>query len=133
MDKRGENMQAEILSIMRTEKSAHSAYDLLDELREKYSKIAPPTVYRALAALIERGQVHRLESLNAYIACQCEDHHQPSIFTICNDCGIVEENFEPSVFSKLSSALQNSGFLVQRHVVEVNGTCASCTPVEATL
>ena len=58
---------------MRGAKSSHSAYDLLDELRGKYPKIAPPTVYRALAALIESGQVHRLESLNAYVACQRED------------------------------------------------------------
>ena len=133
MGKRGEKMQAEVLSIMRGAKSSHSAYDLLDELREKYPKIAPPTVYRALAALIESGQVHRLESLNAYVACQREDHHQPSIFSICNDCGVVEENFEPELFSKLSSALKNSGFSVQRHVVEVNGTCASCKPGEASL
>ena len=133
MGKLGEKMQAEVLSIMRGEKSSLSAYDLLDELREKYPKIAPPTVYRALAALTERGQVHRLESLNAYIARQCEDHHQPSIFSICNDCGVVEENFEPELFSKLSSALKNNGFSVQRHVVEVNGTCASCKPGEASL
>ena len=133
MVKRGEKMQAEILSIMRGEKSSHSAYDLLDELRWKFPKIAPPTVYRALAALTERGQVHRLESLNAYIACQCEHHQFPSIFSICNDCGVVEENFEPDLFSKLSSALQNSGFSVHRHVVEVNGTCASCKSGEATL
>ena len=118
---------------MRGAKSSHSAYDLLDELRGKYPKMAPPTVYRALAALIESGQVHRLESLNAYVACQCEDHHQPSIFSICNDCGVVEENFEPELFSKLSSALKNNGFSVQRHVVEVNGTCASCKPGEASL
>ena len=133
MGKRGKNMQAEVLSIMHGEKTAHSAYDLLYELRGKYPRIAPTTVYWALTALNERGKIHRLESLNAYIACQTEDHQQQAIFSICNDCGVIEENFEPDVFSKLFSALKSNGFLVQRHVVEVNGKCAGCKPAEAML
>ena len=133
MGKRGKNMQAELLSIMRGKKNAHSAYNLLEELKGRHPKIAPTTVYRALAALTERGAIHRLESINAYIACQCEDHHQPSIFSICVDCGVVEENFEPDVFSELSSVLKNTGFSAQHHVVEVNGTCAGCKTVEATI
>ena len=96
MGKRGKQMQTEILSILRDCKSPHSAYDLLESLKDIYPKIAPPTVYRALAALVERGQIHRLESLNAYIACQSEAHHQASVLSICEDCGAVEENFEPA-------------------------------------
>ena len=133
MGKRGEKIQAEVLAIMRKGKSAHAAYDLLENLREKYPKIAPTTIYRALTALTERGQVHRLDSLNAYIACQYDNHHQPSIFSICNDCGVIEENFEPRVFSKLTSTLRNAGFSVQRHIIEVTGTCASCEPGQAKL
>jgi len=104
---------------------------LLDRLQETYPKIAPPTVYRALAALGERGQIHRLESLNAYVACQSEAHHQTSVLSICEDCGVVEETFEPDIFSLLSAALRKSGFSAQRHIIEVNGICASCGPAQA--
>ena len=131
MGKRGKQMQTEILSILRDSKSPHSAYTLLDRLQETHPKIAPPTVYRALAALGERGQIHRLESLNAYVACQSEAHHQTSVLSICEDCGVVEETFEPDIFSRLSAALRKSGFSAQRHIIEVNGICASCGPAQA--
>jgi Fur family zinc uptake transcriptional regulator len=131
MGKRGEEMQTAVLAILRDSKSPHSAYTLLDRLQETYPKIAPPTVYRALAALGERGQIHRLESLNAYVACQSEAHHQTSVLSICEDCGVVEETFEPDIVSRLSAALRKSGFSAQRHIIEVNGICASCGPAQA--
>ena len=133
MGKRGEEMQTAVLAILRDSKSPHSAYTLLDRLQETYPKIAPPTVYRALATLVERGQIHRLESLNAYVACQSEAHHQASVLSICDDCGIVEETFEPDIFSRLSAALRKSGFSAQRHIIEVNGICASCGPAQAAI
>lgn len=126
-------MQTAVLAILRDSKSPHSAYTLLDRLQETYPKIAPPTVYRALATLVERGQIHRLESLNAYIACQSEAHHQASVLSICEDCGAVEENFEPDIVSRLSAALRKSGFSAQRHIIEVNGICESCRPAQATV
>jgi Fur family zinc uptake transcriptional regulator len=126
-------MQTAVLAILRDSKSPHSAYTLLDRLQETYPKIAPPTVYRALAALVERGQIHRLESLNAYVACQSEAHHQASVLSICEDCGVVAENFEPDIFSRLSAALRKSGFSAQRHIIEVNGICASCGPAQAAI
>ncbi|HSM41507.1 MAG TPA: transcriptional repressor, partial [Afifellaceae bacterium] len=53
-----------------------SAYDILDRLRDKGFR-APLQVYRALDKLLALGLVHRLESLNAFIACahpDCEGH-----------------------------------------------------------
>ena len=133
MGKRGEEIQTAVLAILRTSDCPHSAYDLLESLKDIYPKIAPPTVYRALATLGERGQIHRLESLNAYVACQSEAHHQASVLSICEDCGIVEETFEPDIFSRLSAALRKSGFSAQRHIIEVNGICASCGPAQAAI
>lgn len=126
MGKRGEQLQAEILAVMRARGGALSAYDVLGALQPAHPKIAPPTVYRALAALTERGDVHRLESLNAFIACQCAAHNHASILSICDKCGTVEENSEPDIFSKITSVLSETGFSVQRHVVEVHGQCADC-------
>ena len=68
MSRRGEKMQAEVLAVLRRRGGPLSAYDVLGELREANPKIAPPTIYRALAALTERGRVHRLESLIASIS-----------------------------------------------------------------
>ncbi len=133
MTKRGEKMQADVLATLRQRRGPLSAYDVLGELRQISPKIAPPTVYRALAALTKRGQVHRLESLNAFIACQCDQHQHASIFTICDDCGAVEECVAPALLDELSSIAGRSGFAPKRHVIEVHGLCVSCgtrdTPV----
>ena len=126
MSKRGEETQAEVLAVLRRHRGPLSAYDVLGELREDNPKIAPPTIYRALAALTERGRVHRLESLNAFIACQCDRHQHASILSICDDCGAVEESVAPDLLNELSDIIGVSGFAPMRHVIEVHGLCASC-------
>ena len=57
----------EILRVLRSAKSPMSAYAILDAVRNTRIT-APTTVYRALSRLIADGAVHRLESLNAYVA-----------------------------------------------------------------
>lgn len=126
MSKRGEKMQAEVLAVLRQRGEPLSAYDVLGEMREANPKIAPPTICRALGALTERGRVHRLESLNAYIACQCGSHQHASILSICDDCGSVEENVAPDLLEELSNVIGKSGFAPIRHVIEVHGVCAAC-------
>ncbi|MGF1447034.1 MAG: Fur family transcriptional regulator [Pikeienuella sp.] len=129
MTKRGEKMQAEVLAVLRRSHRPLSAYDILAELRAAHPKIAAPTVYNALAALGNGGLVHRVESLKAYIACQCDRHDRASILSICDDCGRVEERIAPALLNELSDIIEESGFAAQRHVIEIHGVCANCSSV----
>ena len=126
MSKRGEKLQTKVLAVLRRRRGPLSAYDILGTFREANPKIAPTTIYRALAALTERGRVHRLESLNAYIACQCDRHQHASVLTICDGCDSVEERVEPDVLKELSRVAGKSGFAPRRHVIEVHGVCGAC-------
>ena len=72
------------------------AYDILDTLRTGSRRAAPPTVYRALAFLIEHGLVHRLESRNAYVGCAMPAVPHSGQFLICHDCGSVGELADPA-------------------------------------
>src|SRR5437879_13158122 len=47
------------------------AYDLMGRFQEGVTT-APPTVYRALDALVELGLAHKIASLNAYTACHLQ-------------------------------------------------------------
>ena len=85
-------------------------------------------MYRALNALTEKGVIHRLESLNSYTLCQCEEHVHEAILSICDDCGSVEETVAPEVLKTMASVLGKSGFEPSRHIVEIHGTCADCGP-----
>ena len=132
MSTRGEIMQSKVLAVLIREGSALSAYDVLDQLRHEYPKIAPPTVYRALHALIEKGGVHRVESLNAFVACNSTSHEHALIMSICDDCGSVEENAAPELMDNLAGILGKTGFDAHRHVIEVHGVCSTCGSEDST-
>ena len=126
MSERGRRMQAQVLAVLRSRRLPMSAYEVLRCLREEHPRLTPPTIYRALAALTERGKTHRLESLNAFVACQCGHHQDASILSICTDCGVVEENLSADLLTALSGIAGKSGFAPMRHVIEVHGRCGTC-------
>ena len=84
--------QQMVLTILNKADMPLSAYSILDGLREFGFK-APLQVYRALDRLIELGKVHRIESMNAFIACEhslCQVSDMTA-FTICEKCEKVSE------------------------------------------
>ncbi len=61
-----------VLSALGRSEKPLSAYDILDRARSDALK-APVQVYRALEKLESRGLVHRIEALNAFVACSEHD------------------------------------------------------------
>lgn len=105
-----------------------SAYTILDQLRDDGFR-APLQVYRALDKLVETGMVHRLESLNAFVACShpgC-DSHETIAFAICETCGKVAEISDQALETRLLELAREDGFTVKRAVVELRGLCAGCS------
>ena len=54
---------------------------------------APLQVYRALDKLVEIGKIHKIESKNAFIACQNSNCHvtKTTAFSICEKCEKLTE------------------------------------------
>lgn len=107
------------------------AYDLLDALRGEGLR-SPLQVYRALDKLMVFGLVHRLESLNAFIACTHggeEDVHESTAFTICARCGRVSEVNDPGLTRRLTQLAAEAGFLLEKSIIELRGTCAACRAI----
>ena len=104
-----------------------SAYDILDRLRSEGLR-APLQVYRALDKLVERGLAHRLESLNAFVACADEHCHRKGLiaFAICEGCGKVDEFADEVIEERLGGWAQKTGFKVERTTMEIRGRCAEC-------
>jgi Fur family zinc uptake transcriptional regulator len=103
-----------------------SAYAILDALRGDGLR-APLQVYRALERLMERGLVHRLESLNAYVA--CSHRHRPggmAVFAICGDCGDVTEFQDADVQDRLVRRAEDQRFAMEHATVELHGRCRDC-------
>lgn len=118
--------QEHVLFALRAAEVPMSAYEVLAVLRESQPTAAPPTAYRALNRLITLGLAHRLESLNAYVAC-AEPHHATSVvFTICDDCGDVVEHLDNSLEDEVAALSTSRDFEPTRPVLEVHGRCGDC-------
>jgi Fur family zinc uptake transcriptional regulator len=102
-----------------------SAYELIDQLRDE-AVLAPQTVYRALDRLIATGAAHRLESLNAFVACMHTRHEGRAVFAICETCGVVSEFDEPNAVESLAAWAERSKFSVREMTLELRGRCNSC-------
>ncbi|RVH46934.1 transcriptional repressor [Sinorhizobium meliloti] len=104
-----------------------SAYTILDKLRDNGFR-APLQVYRALDKLLEYGLVHRLESLNAFVACSCPHEHDHGVtaFTICEGCGQVTEFHDEVIEDRLSTLVRAQEFKTEKTTIEIRGHCKSC-------
>ncbi|MEM8650735.1 MAG: Fur family transcriptional regulator [Pseudomonadota bacterium] len=106
-----------------------SAYTILDELRDHGFR-APLQVYRALDKLVEFGLVHKLESLNAFVACQhpsCEGEPKESVqFAICEKCGSVRELVNDSLIKAVKGLAKEIDFSLRESVIELRGVCSAC-------
>jgi Fur family zinc uptake transcriptional regulator len=108
-----------------------SAYEILDALREDGLR-APLQVYRALSKLIESGTVHRIESLNAFVACKHQEcgGNEVSIFMLCERCDNVTEAVDTSTAAALAALCAARNFNGTRQMIELSGVCAACQTVQ---
>ncbi len=101
------------------------AYDLIAAFGEDGAPAKPPTVYRALNFLERQGFVHRLESLNAYLACRQGPGAHTAAFLICDCCGATQE-VEPAGADRLIELAGEAGYTIDMVTVEARGRCADC-------
>jgi len=102
------------------------AYDLITTFAAD-APAKPPTVYRALDFLSKQGFAHRIESLNAYVACRHGEGaaNHAAAFLICDCCGATRE-IDPAVLDSIETAARGPGFTVQSVTIEAHGLCANC-------
>jgi Fur family zinc uptake transcriptional regulator len=123
-----------VLGLLLAAERPVGAYALLEQLRAIHPQAAPPTVYRALAFLVEEGLVHRIERLNAFIAAG-NQRARPSLvpvaggnqFLICDRCGHTAQLHDPLVVAALAGVMERFGFVAHDATIELQGTCAACS------
>jgi len=126
-------LRAHVLELIIEHGKAVKAYDLLERLKPEVGSPKPPTVYRALDFLSRHGLIHRVEALNAFIACDHNhlndhlhdhgdgSHRHLAEFFVCEKCHSVEERNAHD-----HAECKPDGFLITRSVVEHYGTCIDC-------
>ncbi len=120
----------EVLDLLLAAHRALGAYEIMEAIDWGGRKPAPIVVYRALDFLMELGLVHRLASLNAYVACghAGEGHGggEGARFLICMECRTVAEITGPGIANAVVTEATRTGFAVEQMMIEVSGTCPHC-------
>jgi Fur family transcriptional regulator, ferric uptake regulator len=107
-------------------KGFRSAQDIFADLRADGSKIGLTTVYRALQALSDSGEVDVLRTDDGeavYRACTTDEHHH---HLVCRTCGRTVEVEGPVVERWAEAVGAEYGFVEVTHTVEIFGTCPDC-------
>jgi Fur family zinc uptake transcriptional regulator len=115
-----------VLDIIATSSKSLGAYEILDQLGKMIDNPKPPTVYRAIDFWQKHGFIHRIESLNAYKACEAGHRHKGSHFMICDDCGEVIETHLCDLPQSLKDSLAQQAFKPSRWSFEIHGVCSLC-------
>ncbi len=120
-------VRRKVLEMLLQEHRALGAYAILDRLREEGFGSQPPVAYRALDFLVENGFVHKIERLNAFVACAHPGASHSPAFMICRKCEAVAETHSATAKGVLGAAAKAAGFEIERTVVEAEGICPDCT------
>lgn len=112
------------LEILLEAHTALGAYDVLARLDEEGFGSKPPVIYRALRFLVENGLVHRIERLNAFVACAHPGALHDPAFMVCRKCHAVAETV--TTRDALGASAAQSGFQIEQTVIEAAGLCPGC-------
>ena len=116
-----------IFDIIQNSSEPLKAYSILFNVQKKGIK-APLQVYRALDKLVELGKIHKIESRNAFIACQnssCQIS-KATAFSICESCENVSEISNSKLSKYLSNFVDETGMKFSKYNLEFFGLCKKC-------
>lgn len=119
-------VRRKVLELLLREHRALGAYAILDLLRDAGFGSQPPVAYRALDFLVDNGFVHKIERLNAFVACAHPGQSHSPAFMICRMCDAVAEAHSTPAKGALGAAAKAAGFQIERTVVEAEGICPDC-------
>lgn len=121
--------RVEVLRIISSSKTPLGAYEVLEKLGKVIKNPKPPTAYRAIEFWQEHNFIHRIESINAYIACEAGHRHKGSQFMICDDCGDVTEAHLCDLPKPLKDSATKNMFTPSRWNLEIHGQCGKCLSI----
>lgn len=109
-----------------------SAQEWHERLRHSGSTVGLATVYRALQALTESGEVDTVLTTSGEALYRlCEASHTHHHHLRCRSCGAAEDIDIPSIEAWATQVGADHGYGAVEHIVELTGICSQCTAEEA--
>ena len=100
-----------------------TAADIYARVRADYPHLSLATVYRALHALVEHGDIVeiRAENVSRFDAGPFPHHH-----ILCRRCGIVTDIPASLPETPLFDLEAASGYIIDAHPIQFTGICPGC-------
>ena len=113
-----------ILKVIQRTKLHPSADWIYEHVRKEIPNISMGTVYRNLRLLEEDGSI----CMVAIVGSQARYDGNPNnhYHFICNKCNSIIDLDEPVNKTIQYRVAQKTGFIVQRHCVQLRGICLDC-------
>lgn len=120
----------EIMCCLGAEPSFMSADEVWKRLKQHFSQVGLPTVYRILDELTGAGVTTRIfmsDHKQYYFLCANQEHHH---HFVCESCRKVED-IDRCVLDGVASEIeQRSGARITSHILQLNGMCGACVAAE---
>jgi Fur family ferric uptake transcriptional regulator len=103
-----------------------TAQQVHEALRAAGDNVGLSTVYRALQAMADTGEIDVLRSdagEAAYRRCSDSHHHH----LVCRTCGATVEVEGPAVEKWTRGVAEDHGYTAVSHTLEIFGLCARCS------
>ena len=101
-----------------------SAQEIHEALRRDGEAVGLATVYRALQAMADAGEVDVLTQAGESVYRRCSDTHHHHL--VCRKCGRTVEIKGPAVERWTSAIVEEHGFADVSHTLELFGVCPGC-------
>lgn len=115
-----------VADLVRARRGTFAAADLLhDAALQAGRPIGRATIFRTLELFTELGLLERIDlptGEHAYVACEPLHHHH----VICSNCGRQTEVDDAGVQAIVNEMARRTGYRIDRHRLELYGTCPSC-------
>ena len=123
--RRQTRQRAAVAEALESQGEFRSAQEIFDIVRGRGDSVGLTTVYRALQAMAEDGQVDvivRGDGESVYRQCSPSHHHH----LVCRSCRSTVEIDAPDVERWAADVASRHGYRDVTHTVEVFGVCPRC-------
>lgn len=125
-ERRTTRQRSAIRALLNHTSEFKTAQQLHEMLRRDGETIGMATVYRALQAMAESGEVDMLRTAEGeatYRQCSTGHHHH----LVCRRCGMTVEIAAEQVEAWAETVAQRHGFTQVDHSLELFGLCSGCS------
>lgn len=119
-------IRKKVLEIISANHKPVRAYDILYKLKDEGFSDKPPTVYRALNFLIQNKMAHKLNTINAYIACFNDKAEEVPCFLICEKCQDIEEFQDNDIMKAVVNISKYKNINIKNVNLEIGFICEEC-------